>query len=422
MKRQRVIHSLLFSLSLPLLCFSVAEAVQDQPASDERPGLLRRKLDGFLKDDESSDGGRGVHVGPLLPRLVILSSGGGPGPVLHFWAPDLGDSAFDVHASAGISIHAYRYYDAQVGLVPHVGSRLPRIATGTNSLFPLADLERTSSAPGFNLYASARFRDYPREDFYGLGPLSRRTAHADYRLQDGLYEGVMRFRVWRLSLMGRLGILRTSILPGEDDATPDVQVAFTPAETPGLLRAPDFNHVSVGGWFEGRDEPANPHRGVALGVAHSWFNDRHLDAFAFRRLTAEAREYIPLGSNRHVIALRQATSLDRAEPGHVVPFYLRSSLGGSSLLSAYPSFRYRDDGLLYLASEYRFEVRPKVELALIYQAGKVFPETSGFHLHDFRTAYGVGIRLKSPKKVRLRLDVLHGREGTRAHLKLGPSF
>jgi hypothetical protein len=48
---------------------------------------------------------------------------------------------------------------------------------GTRALFPLADLEKTAAAPGFSIYASARYRDYPREVFYGMGPASRsRTA------------------------------------------------------------------------------------------------------------------------------------------------------------------------------------------------------------------------------------------------------
>ena len=82
----------------------------------------------------------------------------------------------------------------------------------------------------------------------------------------------------------------------------------------------------------------------------------------------------------------------------------------------------RDDGLLMLAAEYRFEVVPKVELALLYDAGKVFPELGELDLQDLRRSYGVGIRLKSPRKVKLRLDVWRSPEGTRVRLKFGPSF
>lgn len=405
------------------LCLVLAPmgALGQEPPAEERLGLVRRSIRHFLRDDEAGDG-RGVHWGPFAPRVAVPSSGGGPAPVLHFWAPDIGETAFDIHAAAAYSIYKYRYYDIEAGLVPHIDERLPRIETGTNALFPLSDLEKTASAKGFNLYVAGRYRDYPREDFYGVGPLSLKAGHADYRLQDGLYEGVMRFRISRFSFMGRAGILRTSILPGEDPADPNVEATYDRASAPGLLHAPDFNHFSAGGWFEWRDEPGNPHRGASFGAAYSRFDDRNGDAFAFSRVTVDARQYLRLGSNRHVIALRQTASLDRPDASAAVPFYLRSTLGGSSFLRAYPSFRFRDDRLMYLAGEYRLEVHPKVELALLYEAGKVFPGTEAFGLAHMRRGYGAGVRLKSPRKVHVRLDVLHGQEGTRVHIKLGPSF
>lgn len=408
------------AFTLCLLLAPMPVLGQDE-SPDERPGLIRRSIRHFLKDDETGDG-RGVHWGPFAPRVAVPSSGGGPGPVLHFWAPNIGETSFDIHAAATYSIYKYRYYDLELGLVPHVDERLPRIETGTNALFPLSDLEKTASAPGFNIYAVGRYRDFPREDFYGVGPGSVKADHADYRLRDGLNEGVIRFRVSHLSVMGRAGILRTSILPGDDPVDPNVEAAYNEQTAPGLLRAPDFNHFSAGAWLELRDEPGNPHRGATFGVAYSRFDDRNGDAFAFRRLTLDAREFLKLGSNRSVLALRQTASLDSPDTGAAVPFYLRSTLGGGSFLRAYPSFRFRDDRLIYLASEYRLEVHPKVELALLYEGGKVFPRTDGFSLRELRYSYGAGLRLKSPRKVHVRLDVLHGQEGTRVHVKLGPSF
>ena len=400
-------------------CYSSATDDQQNP---DRPGFLKRRIRSFLSDDEKEGGSRGLHLGPFAPRVALLSSGGGPAPMLHFWAHDIGGTAFDIHASAAYSIYKYQYYDAQVGLVPHEGERLPRMERGTTALFTLSDIEKTAAAPGFNIYASARYRDYPREDFSGVGPSSSRLDRTDYRLQDGLYEGVVRFRVAHLSFMGRAGLLQTSIHPGTDAAFPNTETFYNERTAPGLLRSPDFVHLSAGAWLELRDQPSNPHRGVSLGVAFSRFNDRHGNAFQWNRTIVDAREYIRLGSNRHVVALRQATSLDKPDDLSRVPFYMQSTLGGSGLLRGYNSSRFRDDKLLYLSGEYRFELRPKVELALIYEAGKVFPTISDFNLSNLRRSYGAGIRLKSPRKVHLRLDVMRGLEGTRVHVKLEPSF
>jgi outer membrane protein assembly factor BamA len=342
--------------------------------------------------------------------------------MLHFWTPDLGGTSLDVHASASYSIFKYQYYDLQVGLMPHEGERLPRVERGTRAWFPLSDIEKTAAAPGFNIYASVRYRDYPREDFYGVGSSSVRSDRTDYRLQVGLYEGIVRFRVSHLSLMGRAGWLQTAIRPGTDSAFINTEIANDEASAPGLLLAPDFVHLSGGAWLELRDEPGNPHQGASLGVAFSRFDDRQGDAFRFNRTLVDAREYIPLGSNRHVVALRQVASLDDPDAGSRVPFYLQSTLGGSAALRGYSSFRFREDKMLALAGEYRFELRPKVELALIYEAGKVFGEMGELDLHDLHRNWGVGIRLKSPRKVRLRVDVLRSPEATRVDIKLGPSY
>jgi hypothetical protein len=394
-------------------------ADEQQP---ERPGLVKRTIRSFLSDDEAG-GGRGLHLGPFASRMEVVSSGATPAPMLHFWATDIGRTPIDVHASASYSLMRYQYYDMQVGLVPHEGEGLPRVAWGTSALFPLSDLEKTSGAPGFNVYASARYRDYPGEDFYGIGPTSLQSDRTDYRLKDGLYEGIVRFGVGRLSLMGRAGLLQNSILPGSDSAFPGTETSYTEATAPGLVSSPDFVHVSGGAWLELRDEPGNPHRGASLGVAFSRFDDRHGNAFQFNRVTVDLREYIALGSKRHVVALRQVTSLDSPDAGSSVPFYMQSTIGGSStLLRGFGSFRFRDDKLLALAGEYRFELIPKVELALICSSGRVFPTMNALDLGDMRQSWGAGIRLKSPRKVHLRLDVLHSIETTRVDIKLGPAF
>jgi hypothetical protein len=393
----------------------------DDQQEPRRPGLVKRAIRSFLSDDEAG-GGRGLHLGPFAPRIDIVSSGGGPAPLLHFWAPDIGGTPFDVHASASYSIYRYQYYDLQVGLVPHEGACLPSVERSTSALFPLSDLEKTAAAPGFDIYASARYRDYPREDFYGVGPTSSRLDRTDYRLQDGLYQVIVRFRVAQLSLMGRAGLLQTSIRPGTDSAFPNTATSNDEATAPGLLRSPDFVHLSGGAWLELRDEPGNPHRGASLGVTFSRFDDRHGHAFQFNRTIVDIREYIPLGSHRHVVALRGVTFLDHPDAGSSVPFYMQSTLGGGRLLGGYSSFRFRDDKFLALAGEYRFELSPKIELALIYDTAKVFPTMREFDLRHLRNSWGAGIRLKSRRKVHLRLDVMHSPEGTQVHFRLGPSF
>jgi outer membrane protein assembly factor BamA len=203
---------------------------------------------------------------------------------------------------------------------------------------------------------------------------------------------------------------------------PNVESVFAGSAAQGLFEEPDFLHYSGGVWLELRDEPKNPHRGVSLGVALSRFDDRNGSAYEFTRFVVDAREYIPLGSFRHVIALRQTVSADDADEGSTIPFYMRTSLGGGSLLRGFPSSRFRDDRLMLLGSEYRFEATKRVELALICEAGKVFSSSENLEFEGLRSNYGAGIRIKSRRKVHFRLDAVRGSEGMRWHAKLGRSF
>ncbi|MBK5257819.1 MAG: BamA/TamA family outer membrane protein [Vicinamibacteria bacterium] len=396
-------------------------AAAEDPSTPGHRGLISRRFHSFL-DDNAEVGAPGFHVGPLHPGLMIPSSGAGPGPMLHLWTPDLGGSGLDFHASAAYSIYGYQYYDAQFGLVPHEGERLPRTDRGTSALFPLSDLEKSSAVSGFHIYVSARHRDYPREDFYGVGASSLKANRTDYRLKDDFFEGVIQAKISRLTFMGRAGLVKPSIHSGTDSRFPNMNLSFNEQTAPGLTATPDFLHVSAAAWLELRDQPANPHRGLSLGIAVSRFNDRHANAYQFSRVVVDAREYFPLGSHRHVIALRQVAFFDRPDAGSHVPFYLQPSFGGSSILRGYGSTRFRDDKLLALAAEYRFGLHRNLQLALIYEAGEVFPTLNDFRINQLQHSYGVGVRLKSLRRVRLRLDLLRSPERTRLDLKLGPSF
>lgn len=399
----------------------VLSATATPTPTPEREGFFKRTIRGILDDDKDPNA-RGFRWGPFEPRAETISSGAGPAPVLHFWTPDIGGSGLDFHAAAAYSIYGYQYYSAQFGRVPYVGRRLPRTGKGTGDLFPLADLEKTASVPGFHLYVSARRRDYPREDFYGVGPASAQANRSDYRLKDDLFEGVIQTRLSRLSLMGRAGLMRPSIHPGKDPAFPDTELSNTEETAPGLTSTSDFTHLSAAAWLEMRDEPAHPQRGISLGLAVSRFDDRHATAYQFTRVVMDAREYIPLGSNNHVIALHQVAFLDAPDQGSVVPFYLQPNFGGSTFLRGYGSTRYRDNKLLAVGAEYRLGLHKHVQFALIYEAGAVSPTLHDFNLNRLRHDYGAGIRLKTPKRILFRVDVLHGSEGTHVDFKLGPSF
>ncbi|HEY3121685.1 MAG TPA: BamA/TamA family outer membrane protein [Vicinamibacteria bacterium] len=394
------------------------------PAAGEREqgSFLTRKIRSALSDSEG--GRKGFHWGPFYPAVDIPSTGSGPGPALHFWAPDIRGSLFDIHASADYSIHHYQYYDLQLGALPHRARHKPVFTTGTDSFYPMSDLYKSAGIRRFDLYANLHHRRYPREHFYGLGPDSTAADRTDYTLHDTLLEVVGEYRLasW-MTVNARGGLLQTSLSEGRDKSAPDTQDVFDDRGAPGLGRQPDYLHASAGALVDTRDEPGNPHRGSTLGIALTRYDERQGSEFQFNRLTVDARQFVGLGAGRrHVLAVRALGSFDRPDSGGRVPFYLQSALGGSHILRGFRSFRFRDENLIAFSGEYRFEVVPKVELAVFYDAGKVFADRKDLDLRGLETSWGGGLRFKSPKKVRLRVDLGHSREGTRLHLKFSPAF
>jgi len=146
----------------------------------------------------------------------------------------------------------------------------------------------------------------------------------------------------------------------------------------------------------------------------------------FRRAALDARHYLPLGSDRHVLALRAAGSL--AHTGGIpVPYYLQYSLGGGSILRSYPEHRFSGDTIygdtIYgVSAEYRFQASSWLQLAAFFDGGAASGGFPRLDSHGFRTSTGAGVRLTTRKSVIFRFDLARGAEGTRFNAKVGYSF
>jgi hypothetical protein len=403
---------------------------QPAPSSKDDKGSgssFKGKIHSAFSDDqndEDQDHER-LHWGPIYPSLAVVSSGASVGPKLQFWKRDLGGSELDFHASAAYSIRRYQHYAARFGLLPERTGRPPSFYTGSERLFPLSDLEKLSGVENhFVLYGGYRFRDFPEEDFYGVGFDTLKGDRGDFRLHDHLFEVVTAYHFSpRVAVTAKAGWLDTSLRQGRDDRVADLPARFSDATAPGLSGTPQELMFTGGVLVDLRDEPGNPHGGMLFLASLTRFEERRGRPFEFTRAASDLRVYLPLFSPRHVIATRGLVSVDWPDAGNRVPFYLQSSLGGTRVLRGYPSFRFRDDALVAFSAEYRFEpIADKLELALFYDAGQVAPHESQLRFSDFRSAWGAGIRIKSAEKLRLRFDVAKSREATRYLVKLSPSF
>jgi hypothetical protein len=332
------------------------------------------------------------------PKVGGLPTGGGFALGTQYRLPEGTAARPNLDGSAVWSLRGYQRYEIRFGKV-----------------------ERDDR--GALLYADLRYRNYPQEDFFGLGPDSSVRDRTNFRLRDASYDGVAGYRVARwLSGAFRFGYLQVDTGQGTDTRFPDIRARFNNATAPGLDRQPAFFRMEPSISIDTRDVPGNPHTGSSLSATFSRYEDLDANAFSFNRLALDAEQYVPLGSTARVLALHAYASGDRADRGNQIPFYLRETLGGSESLRGFREYRFRDANLLYFSGEYRWEPVRAVELALFYDAGKVFAQRSDFDFTGLRKSAGIGIRFKTPAGVVLRIDVARSSEGTRLYFKFSPAF
>jgi outer membrane protein assembly factor BamA len=334
----------------------------------------------------------------LHPKVGGLHTGSGFSSGLEFRKERVGGGLLDIRVATLLSIKRYQKYDFQISL--------PRLLN--QRLF---------------LDFSATHRNYPQEDFFGLGPRSRKQDRSNFRMEDTSFIGTVGVRWQRWFSTGfRGGIITTNTGPGTDGLYPSIERVFTTANTPGLEIQPDFYQFGAFAQVDYRDEPGNPRSGGNYVLAWNYFGDRNKSLYAFRRHEAEIQQYIPFFNRRRVIAFRARTSLTDTSPGHGVPFYMQQTLGGSEDLRGFREFRFRDRNLVVYNLEYRWEVFSGMDMALFGDAGKVFPDRSDFSLSNLEGAYGIGLRFNQAKAVFLRIDIGRSREGTRFFFKFGHVF
>ncbi len=357
----------------------------------------------------------------LYPQFASLSTGSGFAPGARFWRPNILGAPFDLQAAGAYSLRGYQRYDLEFGRIQKRGSSFSLEGVGIGAAAQFDEVQ--PKEPGFFLYGDLTYRFYPQEDFFGLGPSSFDANRTDFKQEDMSYDAVGGWQVNRwLGAAIRLGYLQVNVDRGTDKRFPDTRDLFTDLQAPGLDRQPDFFDISGAVLLDYRDRPGNPHNGGMIGLYLSRYDERKGHEFEFQRAALDVRHFVPLFSEQRIIAVRFFTSVDDADDGSRVPFFLQEYLGGSETLRGFREFRFRDQRLMYLSAEYRWEASPVLELAVFYDTGKVFSQRSDFKFDNMEKSVGGGIRFKTPRATILRIDMGRSREGNRFFFKFGPSF
>lgn len=268
------------------------------------------------------------------------------------------------------------------------------------------------------------WRDYPREDFYGLGRSSALSDRTTYRLRwhDAGGRLVVKPTPW-LAAGSRLGLLAAAVAPGTDPRFPATVGRFTDAEVPGLAGVPPLAYHELFVDAGSRDAPGSTRGGGRYRASWRRYDDRRGGAFDVERVDAELRHVFPIFDTTRSVAVRARVSRVEARQAARVPFFLVPSVGGHDTLRGFRDFRFRDASVVLLNAEYRWQALGALDLALFVDAADVAPSWRALQRRRLKTAWGLGFRFNTSDRVVLRVDVgTGGGEGTRGFVKFGQVF
>ncbi len=333
----------------------------------------------------------------LYPKIGNITTGSGFsfGPGYRY--PRWFDGQLEFSSFAAASFTRYWMIDARL--------QAPRLANGR-----------------VGVGVHARRYDFPKEDFFGLGPDSSRANEVIYGLRNTVAGGYATYRpVPWLDLTAGVDYLNPDIdAISEEDSLLRV---FGPADAPGVLIQPDFFRYTATVDVNRRVPRGNPRRGGRYAFTYQRVDDTELDLFSFNRVDIDLQQYVPLLRDRRVLALRARAVMTDADAGAEVPFYFQPTLGGPDDLRGFRNLRFRDRNTLLFQAEYRWEIFTAVDGAIFYDIGKVAPRRQDFHLSEFERDFGIGFRFGTINGVFLRIEGAFGSSaGAHFILRFGHVF
>jgi hypothetical protein len=395
--RMRSFLCLLLCLFLP--CGAARARAQEGETRDESfPDKIQRlakQVSGTFKE-------RGLY-----PYVTSLATGGGAAPGMAYFDPRIGDGPVGVYASGSYSIKGDSLLELRLGRVPHEADRAPRRRLGFEWMpeYVAAPVDHD------------RFFAYGRVQLLDLAAGRYLQGYSDPLEQRSL-DAVMGYRLAPgLAIQGRAGFL--AVTPGPNALTLG-QVYDPLRDLPGRAWQRDYLRLTSELVWDTRIRPRHALGGSFVNVLLDRYHGVGTTP-GFSRVALDVRHFLPLGSERHILALRAAGSIARTG-GVPVPYYLQYSLGGASILRSYPEHRFSGDRIYAVSAEYRFQALPWLELAAFMDGGSArggFPSMSS---RGFRTSTGAGVRLTTGSSVLFRFDLARGAEGTRLNAKIGYSF
>ena len=317
---------------------------------------------------------------------------------------------------------AYRHTDGAEG---HARVDIEGGATMRRYRMVRADFSLPSLAAGrFELGVEGSDRHNPQEDFYGLGAASLDSNRVSFLFDLRTIEGRAVVKpIAGLRAGARFGRVTTKVGAGTDGRFPSIEELFDDSSATGLSGQPDFSYRDLFVAIDRRDQPGNPRAGGLVGIMWRHYSDLDFDRYSFRVFDADLQHFFPIFDKKRVFALRGRITTTTAGTGQLVPFYFQPTLGGSDSLRSARDYRFRDNKVLALNAEYRWEAFSGLDMALFTDFGRVASEAERLSVRGLERAYGIGFRFNTYRSVFLRLDVaLAGLDTPRLFIKFSKAF
>ena len=332
----------------------------------------------------------------FFPKMGNITPGSGFAAGPGYRKPALFGGPVDVSGFAAISTMQYWILEAR--------AQLPRLAKGHVAV---------------DIYGQRS--DYPQEPYYGLGLQSTREFSAVYALANTKVGGGVTIKARPWLLFGASTEFSEPDVRGTNDDR-SIDDLFPPELAPGLGEQPNFFRHAGTVEVNYRNPQGNPRRGGRYAVAFQKFVDQNEGRFSFDRIEVDLQQYVPILRDRRVLAFHALTSIVPDATARV-PFYMQRTLGGPDDLRGFRRFRFRDENILLLQAEYRWEIFTAVDGAIFYDAGTVASSPSELSFGDLETDYGIGFRFGTINGVFLRIEGAFGsRDGKHFILRFGHVF
>lgn len=305
---------------------------------------------------------------------------------------------------------------------------------GNNVYFQTGTEIGLEKIAGTDFFASGlvQYEKRFQEDFFGIGPDTSKGDGVSYEIETTTLAGKAGYE-FSPSLRATAHLKYRNINVGESDDKGKGQIGqFGPNRLNGfsgdriLTLAGELKHDT-------RDFTDAPTKG-GYQQLYFGYNEGVGDSQA-RYLTyrADVAQYLKVGSDRRILALRGLVNVQDEFNGGYVPFYDLSKLGGygtmpqlSETLRSYNANRFTDKNLLLFNIEYRYAIWEYKELQLdavpFFDFGQVFGEWSRFQMKDFNESYGLEFRVYVARTGLLNISLAHGDEGTNFFVRTKRSF